>query len=106
SIARRDGNRRFYDLTERLFPASILARRVTREEAMRHRLLSRYRAVGLLGPRCSPEIVYSAGKAAERAKILAGLVDDGTLLPAEVEGVRGPRYVLAEELPILEACAG
>jgi uncharacterized protein YcaQ len=106
SIARRDGNRRFYDLTERLFPASLLERRVSREEAMRHRLLSRYRAVGLLGPRGSAEVLYSAGTAAERAHILAGLVEDGTLIAAEVEGVRGARYVLADELPILEAATG
>jgi len=104
SIARREGNRRFYDLTERLFPAALLARRVPREEAMRHRLLSRYRGVGLMG-KGGGEIVLGTGKVADRAPILAGLVADGTLVPAEVEGVRDTRYVLAEELPILEATA-
>ncbi len=105
SIARREGNRRFYDLTERLFPASILERRVTREEAMRHRLLSRHRGVGLLGAGASSEVMSGLGTAAERARVLAGLVEDGTLIAAEVEGVRGLRYVLAAELPILEAAA-
>jgi uncharacterized protein len=105
SLARREGNRRFYDLTERLFPASILERRVTREEAMRHRLLSRHRGVGLLGAGASSEVTIGLGSTAERARILAGLVEDGTLIAAEVEGVRGIRYVIAAELPLLEAAA-
>lgn len=105
AIARREGNRRFYDLTERLYPAAILKRRVKRAEAARHRLLSRHRGVGLLGARASTEITHGLGTAAERARILAGLVDDGTLIAATVEGVRGPRYVLAEESTILEAAA-
>jgi hypothetical protein len=105
SIARREGNRRFYDLTERLFPAALLARRVSREEAARHRLLSRYRGVGLMGAGGGSELTSGTGKAPERAGILAGLIADGTLVSADVEGVRGARYVLAEELPILEATA-
>ncbi len=105
SIARREGNRRFYDLTERLFPSALLDRRVPREEAARHRLLSRYRGVGLMGAGGGSELTSGTGKAPERAAILAGLVADGTLVPAEVEGVRGLRYVLAEELPLLEASA-
>ena len=106
AIARREGNRRFYDLTERLFPAAVLARRVSREEAMRHRLLSRYRGVGLMGARASSELTYMriALCRGSGARILAGLVDDGTLIAAEVEGVRGLRYLLADELPIFEAC--
>ena len=48
-LARRDGNRRVYDLVERLFPAEILEQRVPVREQFRHKLLSRYRAHGLLG---------------------------------------------------------
>src|ERR671939_92976 len=48
-LARRDGNRRYYDLIERLLPAEILARKVPLKEQVRHKLLSRYRAHGLLG---------------------------------------------------------
>lgn len=105
-ITRREGNRRFYDLVERLFPAEILERRVTPEEAARHRLLSRYRGVGLMGAGGGSELNAGTGKAADRARILAGLVEDGTLVAAEVEGVRGLRYVLAEELPIVAETAG
>jgi uncharacterized protein YcaQ len=104
-IARREGNRRYYDLIERLVPAKLLARRETEEEATRHRLLSRYRGVGLLGSQPQAEIILGTGKAPERTRITAGLVEDGTLVPVAVEGMRQPRYLLAEERPILEVTA-
>jgi uncharacterized protein YcaQ len=102
-IARRDGNRRYYDLIERLVPARLLARRETAEEAHRHRLLSRFRAVGLLGLQTNAEVILNTGKAAERARWTAELVDAGTLIPVGVEGIRAPRYLLAAEEAILEA---
>jgi uncharacterized protein YcaQ len=100
-IARRDGNRRFYDLIERLVPPALLQRRESEEDAMRHRLLSRYRAVGLLGAVASAEITYGSGTATERARRTAELVDAGTLLPVAVEGLRHTRYLLADEAPLL-----
>jgi hypothetical protein len=102
-IARRDGSRRTYELIERLFPEALLATRVTPAEAMRHRLLSRYRGAGLLGAGASTEILHGAGTAKERAPIVAALVAEGTLRPLEIEGIRGVRHLLADELPILEA---
>src|SRR5215208_567463 len=48
-LARRDGNRRYYDLIERLVPADVLAHEVPLREQLRHKMLSRYRAHGLLG---------------------------------------------------------
>jgi len=103
AIARRDGSRRTYDLVERVFPPELLARRASPDEAKRHRLLSRYRAVGLMGASGASELVHGTGAAADRARILSGLVGDGTLVSVGVEGVRGPRYVLAEELELLES---
>ena len=35
----------------------------------------------------------------------AELIDDGTLIPVRVEGLKETRHVLADELPILEAAA-
>src|SRR3954451_4599077 len=49
-LARREGNLRYYDLVERLLPADVLAREVPEHEQLLHKLLSRYRAHGLLGP--------------------------------------------------------
>src|SRR3954451_10275792 len=49
-LARRDGNVRYYDLIERLLPAEVLAHEVPVRDQLLHKLLSRYRAHGLLGP--------------------------------------------------------
>ena len=65
-IARRDGNRRVYDLAERLFPADLLAERPPPDEQQRHRLLSRYRAHGLLGTRRPGRAVVRDCPAARR----------------------------------------
>jgi uncharacterized protein YcaQ len=47
-LARRDDNRRYYDLLERLLPDDLLARSLPLREQLRHKLLSQYRAHGLL----------------------------------------------------------
>jgi uncharacterized protein YcaQ len=105
-IARRDGNRRYYDLMERLVPAALLKRKESEEEAMTHRLLSRYRAVGLTTwSGTQTEVMYSAGSTAERAKRTERLVDDGRLVPVDVDGLKRTRYIIAEEEHILEATA-
>jgi uncharacterized protein YcaQ len=104
-IARRDGNRRYYDLVERLFPADLLALRVSRADSMRHRLLSRHRAVGLMAVGGGTDLVTGTGSAADRTAMTAELVDEGVLLPVQVDGLRERRYILAEELPLLEAAA-
>src|SRR5205823_1493238 len=48
-LARREGNLRYYDLLERLLPSELLAHEVPMREQLLHKLLSRYRAHGLLG---------------------------------------------------------
>jgi uncharacterized protein YcaQ len=108
-LARREGNLRYYDLLERLLPAEVLAREVPVREQLRHKLLSRYRAHGLLGaggaggtfdriapPNSTPE---RPGRDALRRE----LVELGALVPVDVEGVRGKRFVLGEELALLQA---
>jgi len=111
AIARREGNRRVYDLAERLFPVDLLAIRPPERDQVRHKLLSRYRAHGLLGRSGSAELWYGAGRATVdprhpdrplRTTLLAELVEDGTLVPVAVEGVRAERYVLRTELDLLE----
>ncbi|HEX2766395.1 MAG TPA: crosslink repair DNA glycosylase YcaQ family protein [Candidatus Limnocylindria bacterium] len=106
-IARRDGNRRYYDLIERLVPADLLKHSEPEEEAMTHRLLSRYRATGMTMPSngTQSEVMYSAGATAERVRRTAKLVDDGVLLPVDVEGLKAPRYILASEASILQDAA-
>jgi uncharacterized protein YcaQ len=101
-LSRRDGNRRVYDLVERLFPADLLAVRPSEAEQRRHKLLSRFRAHGLLGTGGQAEIWSGTGRAAaDRARSRAELIEGGAILPVSVEGFKGERFVLAEEAPIL-----
>jgi uncharacterized protein len=102
-IARREGNLRVYDLAERLFPAEILVERRTVEEQQAHRLLSRYRGNGLLGASGNQELwVGGLGYAADRAAVRAALVEAGRLLPVQVEGLRGERFIVAEDAAHLD----
>jgi uncharacterized protein YcaQ len=109
-LSRRDGNRRVYDLVERLFPAELLAQDVPLAEQLRHKLLSRFRAHGLLGTSGSGELWLGIGKAKpdpeqpgrpSRTELREELVAAGELVPVAVEGVRGPRFVLREEVELL-----
>jgi len=111
-LARRDGNRRYYDLLERLLPAELLARRIPLREQLRHKLLSRYRAHGLLGVGGGGDVFGGIGVAKPdpkrpehpgRTALREELVERGELVPVEVEGVRGRRFVLREDVELLEA---
>jgi uncharacterized protein YcaQ len=113
-LARRDGNRRIYDLAERLFPASLLAVRPPEREQRLHKLLSRYRAHGLLGRSGSAELwngiapVKRAGETRggpARAELLGELIEAGSLVPVAVDGVKGERFVLADEVDLLQTAS-
>jgi uncharacterized protein YcaQ len=110
-LARRDGNRRYYDLLERLLPADVLARTVPLREQLRHKLLSRYRAHGLLGVGGGGDIFGGIGPAKPdprlpghpgRTAVREELIAEGALVPVEVEGVRGKRFVVEEEVGLLD----
>jgi uncharacterized protein YcaQ len=113
-IARRAGNARLYDLVERLFPEALLAERPRPRDQFRHKLLSRYRGHGLLGAIGPYELFagtyYSKVLGMEdglpigtasRKILLAELVEASELLPVEVEGTRGRRFIVGGEAGIL-----
>jgi uncharacterized protein len=111
-LARRDGNRRYYDLIERLLPADVLAREVPLLEQLRHKLLSRFRTHGLLGIGGAGDIFGLLGPAKPdprwpnfpgRTALREQLIEDGSLVPVTVDGVRGKRFVLRDEVALLEA---
>ena len=110
-LARREGNRRYYDLLERLLPAALVEHEVPLGAQLRHKLLSRYRAHGLLGVGGGGDIFGGIGSAKPdpdgrhpgRTALRAELVEEGELVPVDVEGVRGRRFVLREEAELLEA---
>jgi uncharacterized protein YcaQ len=111
-LERREGNRRYYDRVERLLPPAVLAPDVPLTERLRHRMLSRYRAHGLLGPSPGGGIFMGLGPAKPdparpelpgRTALREQLVDDGELVPVEVEGIRGKRFVLRDEVELIDA---
>jgi uncharacterized protein YcaQ len=102
-LARREGNVRYYDVLERLLPADVLAQEVPEREQVRHKLLSRYRAHGLLGPGGAGGTFARIANPPERNELRAELLERGDLVPVEVEGIRGKRLVVADELPLFEA---
>jgi uncharacterized protein len=112
-LARRDGgNRRYYDLLERLLPADVLSKKVPTTEQFRHKLLSRYRTHGLLGVGGGGDIFGGIGPAKPdprypgfpgRTALREQLIEEGEIVPVEIEGVRGKRYVVRDEVGLLEA---
>jgi uncharacterized protein YcaQ len=111
-LARRDGSRRYYDLLERLLPAKVLARDVPLREQLRRKMLSRYQAHGLLGASGGGDIFSGLGPAKPdperpelpgRTALRDELIADGELVPVEVEGLRGKRFVVRDEVALLEA---
>jgi uncharacterized protein len=111
-LARRDGNRRYYDLIERLLPRDVLEREVPVRDRLRHKMLSRYRAHGLLGASSGGDVFGGLGPAKPdprwpelpgRTALREELVESGDLVPVDVEGVRGKRFVLREEVQLLAA---
>jgi uncharacterized protein YcaQ len=107
AIARREGNVRVYDRTERVFPRALLERRLPEEEVRRHQLLSRFRGVGLLGLRAGAEVWSGTVPAKERVRLTEGMVKDGALLRVRVSGLREERFILASDTRFLgEAPSG
>jgi hypothetical protein len=102
-LARREGNVRYYDLLERLLPAELLARQVPEREQMRHKLLSRHRAHGLLGAGGAGGTFARIADPDVRKALHAELVERGALVPVQVEGMRGKRFAVAEEVALLQA---
>jgi len=109
-LARREGSRRYYDVIERLLPSEVLEHEVPLEEQLRHKMLSRYRAHGLLGASSGGDVFGGLGPAKPdprypeypgRTAVREGLIADGDLVPVEVEGTRGKRFVLRDEVELL-----
>lgn len=107
-LARREGNRRYYDLLERLLPADVLAQEVSLHEQLRHKMLSRYRAHGLLGVSGAGDVFSGIGPAKPdpkrnlpgRTPLREELVERGDLVPVSVDGV-GKRFVIREDVELL-----
>src|SRR3954447_3798467 len=102
-LARRDGNLRYYDLVERLLPADVLAQEVPEREQLRHKLLSRYRAHGLLGAGGAGGRFARIADPEVRRELHRELVERGELVRVDIEGSRTKRFVVRDELELLES---
>jgi uncharacterized protein len=102
-LARRDGNVRYYDVIERLLPAKLLAQEVPEGEQLRHKLVSRHRAHGLLGAGGAGGTFARIANPDVRKTLHNEAVERGELLPVEIEDLRGKRFVVADEVADLEA---
>ena len=105
-IHHKSGSRKYYDLAEKYFDAELLqAENPCQDEASyrRWRILRRIGAVGLLWNRPSGAWLGIEMTSAERQEDIAALEAEGRIIPVEVEGIRGPLYMLAENLPLMEA---
>jgi uncharacterized protein YcaQ len=112
ALHHRAGNRRYYDLAERIYSPELLAEHHDPVEQRTFKLLSRYRAHGLLGTGGQAELwlgtattkpvsYYPSGPF--RDELRGRLIDAGALVPVEVENVRGMRYAIAADVAALDA---
>lgn len=99
-ISRRDGNRRYYDLIENIVPAELLANRASEDDARRHRLLSRFRAGGLVTAGGN-ELMSYAHSREHGPRLTRELVEAGAIEPVQIERLKSPRYMPTDERPIL-----
>ena len=105
-IHHREGARRWFDLAQRHLPPELLAAPDPNpEEADWHKwqVLRRVRAVGLLWNRGSDAFLGLSLKAPQRNAAFQALLEEEALIPLEVEGIKGPLYMAADERWALEA---
>jgi len=97
-----EGNRRYYDLTERVLPANMLeVETPSREEYERFMIRKYMRAYGLIDTR-NWRFGWLSLKASQRKTIVKEMVEETRLCPVRIEGVKHVYYVLDEHLSLLE----
>ncbi len=93
ATVRREGNQRVFDRMERIVPGT--PRSIDARASLRHRVLSRFRTMGLLGLSGTAEVYVATAPARERARVVRELVEEGTLVEVDVAGM--PRFMLAAD---------
>jgi uncharacterized protein YcaQ len=96
-----EGNRRYYDLTERVLPPHIDVEAPNVEEYERFMIRKYMRAYGLVDTR-DWKFGWLPLKTSQRKTIVDEMVEDDTLYPVKIEGVKHTYYVLDEHLSLLE----
>jgi uncharacterized protein YcaQ len=100
-IERVEGNRRYFDLTERLLSSRADAKTISKAEYEKFMIRRYMKAYGLVDTR-DWRFGWLALKGCQRKAIVDGMMDAGELCPVRVEGVKHGYYVLKEYLRLLE----
>jgi uncharacterized protein YcaQ len=98
-IAGRQGQQRLWDLAERWLPSDS---RLPLREAERQVADRSARALGVATAKEIQWEYFPGGPYPGMDKAIDALVKKGRLLPAEVEGLKGQRYVHVDALPALD----
>jgi hypothetical protein len=101
-IHHKEGNRRYYDLTERVLPPKILNKETpTREEYERFIIRKYMKAYGLVDTR-NWRFGWLPMKASQRKTIVREMVKNKKLIPVKIESVKHIYYVLEENLGLFD----
>jgi uncharacterized protein YcaQ len=98
-----EGNRRAYDLMERVLPLNIDLGKVTLESYRRFMLMKYLRADGLADARDPWRFGWYHMDGPERKRVVDALLKEGTIVPVKVEGSKNTYYVLEDEVPLLDS---
>ena len=104
-IHHKSGSRKFYDLAERYLPKELLEAPnpcVDERSLLEWRVRRRIGAVGMLWNRHSDAWLGIGLNTEQRNRAFTDMEKAGTIVPAEVDGIRGPLYILDEDLPLME----
>jgi len=96
-----EGNRRYYDLTERVLPPRIAVEVPNGEEYERFMIQKYMRAYGLVDTR-DCRFGWLPLQAPQRKTIVNEMFEDNELCPVKIEGVKHIYYVFNEYLSLLE----
>ncbi len=105
-IHHKSGSRKFYDLADRYFSRELLtADNPCPDEGsfLQWRVKRRVGAVGLLWNRRSDAWLGIGMNSEQRDQAFEALERAGSIVPLQVEGIRFPLYMLADDLPRMEA---
>lgn len=100
----RQGGRHYYDRAARVIPPQHFSQPPLLDEAAYYRwiIARRFQATGLLRSSAEAAVWSACGDAAQRKQALETLIEDGTLIPAQIGAKKLPFYIYADVLKQLE----
>ncbi|SEQ71184.1 hypothetical protein SAMN05216232_3100 [Virgibacillus subterraneus] len=102
-VVRRVGSERFFDLTERTIPKNLLKEAekmdsIESNEALLEKYIRAYRVFDAGDPRLG----WQKMSAAQRREAITKRVENGAIIPLEMDDVHRQYYILAEDLDALK----